>query len=253
MKEIPVTFKSHGKQIVGMLHLPTRKDAPVIVICHGYFGSKTGAFYLHTDSAREFCRKGFAVLRFDYRCSGDSEGKFENQRIKTVLEDFDSAMKFLKTIGSIDIGKVGVVGHSMGGTIAILSARKHKNIKCLVAWATVADYKKLLWDEEWLKDALKKGYVDRFSFGYRVPVDKTTEMFKYNIPKEVKKLKIPVMFAHGSNDHDVPFSHSRWLFEKTKGPKKLVKIEGADHLFVPQIYRNKIIKETSDWFERWLK
>ena len=253
MKEVPVTFKSHGKQIVGMLHLPSKKNAPVIIICHGYFGSKMGAFYLHTDSAREFCKNGFAVLRFDYRGSGDSEGKFEDQRIKTVLEDFDNAMKFLKTIEEIDLNKIGIIGHSMGGTIAILSARKHRNIKCLVVLATVADYKKLLWDDEWLKDAMKKGYVDRFSFGYRVPVEKTTEMFNYNILNQVKKLKIPIMFAHGNNDYDVPFSHSRWLFDVANKPKKLVKIEGADHLFVPQMHRNKTIEESLSWFKKWLK
>lgn len=253
MKEFPVTFKSNGQQIVGIMHLPNKKNAPVAIICHGYFGAKSGAFYILSDAARELCRNGFAVLRFDYRGSGDSEGKFEDQRIKTVLEDFDTAMEFLKTIKDIDLSKIGVVGHSMGGTVAILSAKKHKDIKVIVAWATVADYKKLLWDEEWLEDATEKGYMDKYSFGYKIPLEKTTEMFNYDIIGTVKKLKIPMLFVHGDNDFDVPFSHSRWLFNETHEPKKLVKIDGAGHLLVPQEHRGKAIEETVKWFKKWLK
>ncbi|MBI2084780.1 MAG: alpha/beta fold hydrolase [Candidatus Aenigmarchaeota archaeon] len=252
MKEIPVTFKSHGKQIVGMLHLPNRKNAPVIIMCHGYFGSKEGAFYIFVDAAREFCRNGYAVFRFDYRGSGDSEGKFENQRIKTMSEDVDSSLKFLKTVKNIDLSKIGIVGHSKGGTIAILSARRYSNIKAVVAWATVSDYKKLWWDEEWLKESLERGYTTKLMFGYKEPARIFLDTFKYNILKEVGKLK-NILFIHGNNDLAVPFSHSRWLYNASRKPKKLVKIENADHLFVPQMHRKKVIKETLEWFKKWLK
>lgn len=252
MKEFPVTFKSHGKQIVGMMHLPAMSNPPAVIICHGYFGSKEGAFYVLVEAAREICKKGFAVLRFDYRGSGDSEGEFDKQTIMTMTEDFDAAISFLGS-QQVNAAKVGVIGHSKGGTIAILSALKHRNVKAVAAWATVADFKKLWWDEEWLKETLEQGYTERISFGYKTSAAVFLDAFKYDMVQTAKKMRKPLLLIHGSNDLAVPSFHSRLLYDAASGPKRLVKVSGADHLFVPQKHRKILYKESSDWFKKWVK
>ena len=163
MKEIPVTFKSHGKQIVGMLHLPDAKKSPVIIVCHGFMGSHIGAWYSYVELARTLVKSGFSVLRFDFRGSGDSQGEFENQTIGVKLEDFDSALKFLTRFKSLNLNKVGVIGHSQGGVIANFATSRHKNIKCLVEWSTVADFKLFpWWTKRWFTRLMKRGYYEAY-------------------------------------------------------------------------------------------
>lgn len=253
MKEMPVIFKSRGKQIVGILHLPKKKNPPVIIMCHGFLGSHIGVWYSYVDLSRELAKKGFAVLRFDYRGSGDSEGKFENQTIKVKLEDFDNALKFLTQLKSLNLKKIGVVGHSQGGVIANFSAVKHQNIKCLVEWATVADFKLFpWWTRKWLSTVMKKGYYDAYGVR-RVPIKLYLDMLKYKPLQAVKKNRIPILFIHGTQDREVGLRHSILLYKAANAPKKLVKIKNADHLFSKQKHREKIINETVKWFKRWLK
>lgn len=251
MKETPVTFKSHGKQIVGMLHLPHKTNAPVIIACHGFMGNHIGVWYSYVELARKLSENGFAVLRFDFRGSGDSEGKFEDQTIGAKLEDFDTALKFLSSYKSLNLTSVGIIGHSQGGVIANFAAIKHKNIKCLVEWATVADFELFTWwTKSWFKSVIKKGY---HYWIRRIPSKLYIDMRKYKPLDNIEKFKIPILFIHGTKDREVKLRHSLLLYKMANGPKKLIKIKNADHLFSEQSHREKVIKETVKWFKRWLK
>jgi alpha/beta superfamily hydrolase len=79
--EIPLTFKCEKQQIVGILHLPKEKrKIPLVILVHGWSANKLGtwnAFFV--KAARGFSKNGFAVLRFDFRGSGDSEGRFKTK------------------------------------------------------------------------------------------------------------------------------------------------------------------------------
>jgi len=252
MKEIPVTFKSHGKQIVGMLHLSNKKRSLIIIVCHGFMGSHIGVWYSYVELARELAKHGFAVLRFDFRGSGDSQGKFENQIIGVKLQDFDIALKFLSRFKSLDFNKVGVVGHSQGGAIANFAAGKHKNIKSLVEWATVADFELFpWWTRGWFTRLLKRGYYEAYGT-HRIPSKIYKDMLKYKPLEAVKKLNIPILFIHGTKDKEVGLKHSVMLY-KASNNSKLIKIKDADHLLSRQNHRERVVKETLTWFKKWLK
>jgi alpha/beta superfamily hydrolase len=71
MVELPLAFKSEGKQVIGILHLPKKKKSPLIILSHGWSGNKLGAWNaFFVKAVREFSKNGFAVLRFDFRGSG---------------------------------------------------------------------------------------------------------------------------------------------------------------------------------------
>ena len=46
---------------------------------------------------------------------------------------------------------------------------------------------------------------------------------------DVKRLRIPILFIHGTEDTFIDVNYSRHLYEAANEPKKLVLIEGADH------------------------
>ena len=60
------------------------KQVPVVIICHGFIGSKVGQHRIFVKTARELCRAGFAVLRFDYSGCGESTGEYRDTRLSSL-------------------------------------------------------------------------------------------------------------------------------------------------------------------------
>lgn len=69
-------------------------------------------------------RNGIASLRYDDRGTAKSTGDFASATTFTLKDDALSGIDFLRSIGCI--GKVGVLGHSEGGTIAFIIGAEGK-------------------------------------------------------------------------------------------------------------------------------
>ena len=73
MRETAEVFGEGGPSLRGMLHWPAT-DSPTwgIVLCCPFGEERKSAARVMTLAARDFCREGFCVLRFDYRGTGES-------------------------------------------------------------------------------------------------------------------------------------------------------------------------------------
>lgn len=69
-------------------------------------------------------RKGIASLRYDDRGTGQSTGNFVTATTHTFKDDAMGGITFLRTFPYV--GKVGVLGHSEGGTIAFMLGAENK-------------------------------------------------------------------------------------------------------------------------------
>jgi len=78
-------------------------------------------------------RRGFAVLRYDDRGVGDSEGNAEAADSRDLAGDAWAAAAGL--LEREDIGAVGFIGHSEGGLIAPMAAVEHPEIAFVVLLA----------------------------------------------------------------------------------------------------------------------
>lgn len=92
---------------------------------------------MHVNFARLLCEHGYAVMRFDYKGYGDSEGLFEEATIDSMTDDTNNAIQFLHE--KVRIEKFCLLGARLGGTIAALVAQKNLNIKGLVLWDPIID------------------------------------------------------------------------------------------------------------------
>jgi hypothetical protein len=80
-------------------------------------------------------RNGIAVLRYDDRGVGKSEGVFSSATTEDFMKDALSAVEYLKTRKEIDGDKIGLIGHSEGGLIAPMAAASSDDVKYLVLLA----------------------------------------------------------------------------------------------------------------------
>ena len=130
--ESEVRFASAGLTLVGVLHEPKADGPrPAVIDLHGFGGSCSGAG--HHELARALERAGYVVLRFDFRGCGKSEGLRGHVIGNEQVEDTQNAVTFLQQQASVDPARIGVVGASMGGTVAIHATALDPRIKVCAA------------------------------------------------------------------------------------------------------------------------
>lgn len=123
----PVTIKSKGEQIIGViLQAQGEGPHPTVVLLHGFPGNER-----NFDLAHIFRRAGWNVLVFHYRGSWGSQGSFS---FTHVLEDVLSAVTFLRSKNTCELYRVNsqkivLIGHSMGGFAALMTAANDSHIR----------------------------------------------------------------------------------------------------------------------------
>ena len=80
-------------------------------------------------------RNGIAVLRYDDRGVGESEGVFSEATTEDFSYDAEAALEFLKTRKEIDTSTIGLIGHSEGGLIAPMIANRNDNVDFIILMA----------------------------------------------------------------------------------------------------------------------
>ncbi len=80
-------------------------------------------------------RNGIAVLRYDDRGTGKSQGNYQQSGLSDFIEDAAAAWKFLQAQPGIEPSKVGMIGHSEGGMVAPVVASRNPKLAFIVLLA----------------------------------------------------------------------------------------------------------------------
>lgn len=80
-------------------------------------------------------KNGIAVLRYDDRGVGESEGDPKEATSEDFATDTEAAISFLKKRSDIDTNKIGLIGHSEGGFIASMVASRTKDVAFVISLA----------------------------------------------------------------------------------------------------------------------
>ncbi|NJN73501.1 MAG: lysophospholipase [Limnothrix sp. RL_2_0] len=170
---------------------------------------------------------GFAVLAFNYRGYGRSEGKFPNE--KRVYEDACAGYDFLRQRYRIQPNNLLLYGHSLGGAIAIELATRYP-VAGLFLESTFASM---------LEMSITKTYMQFF------PIDRILNQ-RFDSRYKIPHLRIPIFFCHGTADETVPSFMSPRLMAIANEPKHLIMVEGADHHNLPAV-GSETLQEGIQW------
>lgn len=81
-------------------------------------------------------RNGIAVFRYDDRGVGQSTGNFGTSTSLDFMNDVLSIVSYFRKQPHINSGKIGLIGHSEGGMIAMMAAaKKRKDIRFIISLA----------------------------------------------------------------------------------------------------------------------
>lgn len=133
MKSEEVHFLNQSITFAGTLYNPeSNPPYPAIVIVHpASAGERTDPFYHHLRSALP--AHGIAVLNFDRRGSGASEGDFQTADFEDLASDVIAGVEYLQSRTDIAADKIGLHGTSQGAWIAPIAAARKPEIACIVA------------------------------------------------------------------------------------------------------------------------
>lgn len=134
-KEVKFENKEAGILLAGTLTKPSDgENLPAVVLITGSGRNdrnetSMGHFLLLSDY---LTRNGYAVLRYDKRGVGDSEGDYGQATTFDFAKDTEAAMEYLLTLPDINPSSIGLIGHSEGALIAPMIASGNKNVAFII-------------------------------------------------------------------------------------------------------------------------
>jgi alpha-beta hydrolase superfamily lysophospholipase len=219
-----------------VLHLPAgAESAPCVVACHGLRASKDSDKYLLLG--QECARAGLALARFDFRGSGESEGLSEAETtVASRVEDVLAVVAFLRGHVRLD-GRVGLLGSSMGGFVALHARHALPAPIPVVTWNAPASLAELAATVPLEETGLGAPFAAEFAAG-RYAAAPTGIDHHLVIQSEA--------------DETVSADHGITLHAQAAAPRALITIPDADHRITDPTHRQQAVTQTLAWFHQHL-
>ncbi|MBI2205029.1 MAG: alpha/beta hydrolase [Candidatus Rokubacteria bacterium] len=221
-----------GGTVALALHLPEGSGPfPYVLACHGLSASKESDKYLMLGE--ELPRRGLALARFDFRGCGESSGVESDTTVATRIEDADAVLDRLAKHPRLDT-RVGLLGSSMGGVVALHVAAIRGDRPPVVTWNAPADFTRLA------RPDTPGGLGPAFF------AEVETGRYASTPPGVARHLTV-----QSADDDVVPPDHGRILHTRAAEPKALLRIAGADHRLSDPDHRRLAMIASCDWFLRF--
>ncbi len=269
------TLKNHDNEDIhiDIQYREDARNAPTVIIVHGFKGFKDWGFF--PDIARRLASSGYVTLTFNFSRNGigldpsqfTELDKFADNTYSHELNDLKCIIEAIKSgeIGSriIDPERLGLIGHSRGGAIALLTAiEMSEDIQVLVTWSTVSNLFRFSDDQirEWEENGVLS--IENKRTKQMMPINKifwddlNKNKTRFDLIKAAEKLEIPTLFIHGLEDTSVPAAESEELFENCQADvKRLELLEDTGHTFDirhPIVTLTPAYETVCDLTEHWL-
>jgi hypothetical protein len=129
-----VEFQSEGATLRGRLYSCDDKSEklPVVIMAHGFTATINGM--VADKYAEEYCKAGFAVLLFDHRNFGISDGEPRQEFNEWIqARGYRDAITFVTTLPEIDAARIAIWGSSASGAEVIVVGAIDPRVKVIVA------------------------------------------------------------------------------------------------------------------------
>lgn len=248
-----ISFKnSKGQTLRGDIYVPEEKyklKYPAVIVCHGIYGNKDE--HNKVDLAEALYKQGFIVLKFDFAGRGKSEGKFEDITLSQQVTEIQSAIDALYSLPQVDKKRLGLVGHSFGGSAAIMAAAKDSRIKSLTTVGAAHDKTKsikILVDPQGFKQWKKQGIIGMWTNNHKENIKYAfwEDALEHKMLAYTKKIKIPFLVIHGEKDEVIGIGQAKAIAKAANASLKIALNEGHS-------FKNETIKFIINWFNKTLR
>lgn len=248
IKNIVINGSQQKDILLDVFYNASNLPKPIIVFSHGFKGFKDWG---HFDLlAHTFAEANFVFVKFNFSFNGTTKQHpidfadleaFGNNNYTIELNDLGNVIDWVLgteiLANEIDEKQLNLLGHSRGGGITILKASEDKRVNKIVTWASVGDFIKRIQEYD-LKEWKEKGVLfsmntrtnQQMPLYYQFYENLLKNIERFDIIAAAKKLDIPFLIIHGTNDEAVSFEEAEVLHSYGK-QSELILIDGAGHTF----------------------
>ena len=231
MKDL-VEFYAEGEKLLGAWGKPDNmeKGYPLVVLAtgDGPNGSKGQTWQ---QLVPMLTQRGIGTFLFDFAGLGQtySEEEYRKLTLSRGCRDFCAAIEFVSANGNHDKNRIGVIGASFGGNVALLESWKFPQIKAIGLKSASTFMPEGYQDElgvSKMEEWGRVGYLEEVGHTYEIVID---SLF-HNTYEAASRIEVPVRIVHGTADSSVPIRHARDLLKVLK-KGSMFEIDGADHWY----------------------
>jgi pimeloyl-ACP methyl ester carboxylesterase len=275
-----------GATVRGALHTATAKPSsrqPLLVLCHG-LASSSVEFY---DFPEKLAAGGYAVLTFDYRGHGTSDGERGIMSKDLMRADLEGGVEAMKKEYNVDTQRLGLVGHSAGGALAICAASHLKEVQCVIALAPLArardemnpfefaaynvmrvvNVPARLFSKRGLSVPYKIDYKRLYATSEAVERARKDDFLQHTLPVKMYKafvrdlngvacaenLHKPTLVMVAEYDVVVGKYNSRRVYDALPGPKKFVEVPKSGHSMCGDARSDFVAQHVLEFVDQYLK
>lgn len=241
-----VALTSRDGTALAAWFVPGTRPEPLLLL-HGYSATKREmlhhAAFLHDH--------GYPVLLLDLRACGESGGSAVTFGGRE-REDVAAALAYLKQRPGVDGERIGVLGLSLGGALALLAAADSPDVRAVVAESSFASIRATVY-----KNFREATRLPAFPFAPLVIwlVERRWSVRASRVAPEREiggREDCAVLLIHAENDSVVSVQDAHALFGAARGPKELWLIPDADHALAYLTEREAYAARVCAFFDRWL-
>ena len=271
--EVTVKFEVDGIPLAGTFYTKDGVSGriPGVVLAHGFAGAR------YPKMAAHFAGLGCGVLSLDFRGYGESGGERGRVIPSELVSDVSGSLSWLAEQPQIDPERLGVVGSSLGGSIAIMIAAEDDRIKVCVAGCPLGhgdSTLRKLYDTDEKFDRFMKTVEEKKKSGELIPryeivlipenlrhalppgtpmeffADTVYGFLSLNPLETVSQIEPrPLLIIHAEDDHVVPVDDARDLGARAGKNCELDIIPTGDHFIFNM---DEVTEKIGRWLERHL-
>ncbi len=194
---------SDGVRLHGWLMKPESEPRAWLLYSHGNAGNVSG----RPEVARPLVKRGLAVLLYDYRGYGRSEGSPNEEG---TYRDGEAMLAVLRERAASP-RRIFLFGRSLGGGVSYELAVRHPDLGGLITDATFTSM-----------PAMARRV-------FPIPGAWLLVRTKYDNSSKAPRVRLPRLVMHGTEDELIPFSMGKALRDATDPPAAFFAVEGAGH------------------------
>ncbi|NNU87907.1 alpha/beta fold hydrolase [Geobacillus sp. MR] len=244
-------IESGGERLAVSLHPPAQnEEQPVVIICHGFIGTRIGVDRLFVQAAERFAAEGMGVVRFDYVGCGESSGEYGSNRFSDFIRQTQDIIQAVTSFPIFQHRPVVLLGHSLGGAVATITAALDRRVDRLVLWAPVAyPYEELIRIATQGQGRVEGEGVDYH--GYRLPPAFFASLQDAHPLEAAAQVSGDVLLIHGIEDQEIPVTdadvYEKVFLQKDEWRCHKWLLPQADHTFSQWSARQQLFHVTSSW------
>ncbi|HFB55108.1 MAG TPA: alpha/beta hydrolase [Hellea balneolensis] len=243
---------SLGNSLSGKLNWPDEGEVRAwVLFAHGFSVGKD--LRPIRTIAKTLVRHGFGMMRFDFTGLGESDGDFSATNFSTNVQDILAAAHYLRQYQQAP----GIlVGHSFGGTAALMAAHDIPECKALATIGSPCDTNHILHQFANKIEEIEEEGEARVLLAGRPFVIKEQfldDVANQDMSKAIAGLNKALMVFHSPQDHVVGIQNASHIYSEARHPKSFVSLDGADHLLLknPEDARY-VARVLSAWAARYI-